>query len=148
MTLFNEYKQYRNKLTNIIRTAKNNYYKIELGNNKTDIKRTWQLINEATNNLKKHHTKKIIIKNDQQEIISDNKIKADIFNDYFVNVGPQLASKIMKPNIQIQEKYYRNEHSLFLRPVNRVEINSHINSLKNSGAVGKDQISVKLIKIC
>lgn len=51
--LSNYYKQYRNNLTKLIKLTKDNYYKAILDKAQGDLKKTWQIINEATNSSKK-----------------------------------------------------------------------------------------------
>ena len=60
---------------------------------KGDIKQTWQNINNVLGRCKTKDSFPNVFKYNDQEY----KTKQDIangFNDYFVNVGPNLASKI------------------------------------------------------
>ena len=41
-----KYKKYRNKLNHIIRLAKKNYYNKKLSDSKSNLKQTWQTMNE------------------------------------------------------------------------------------------------------
>lgn len=147
ITLLNEYKKYRNKVNNLIRQTKNTYYKAQINNNKNDIKKIWQVINEATNSVRCKSSNNIVIKDSNDKIIQNNKDKANEFNRYFCSVGQQIASRI-KSSTKINNEIAWNVNSLFLYPVNISEVNKHINSLKNTSSVGKDEISIKLIKIC
>lgn len=49
----NAYKKYRNKLTEIIKATKNNYYKLQLLDSQNNTKKTWEIINDITNAKKK-----------------------------------------------------------------------------------------------
>ena len=78
--------------------------------------------------------------------ITDPKAIADGFNNYFVNIGPTLASKI--PNSNLSHRRFLPENlnfSLFLEPANEMEIKNIIGLLKE-GAPGQDDISSKNIK--
>ena len=64
------------------------------------------------------------------EEITDPKAIADGFNNYFVNIGPTLASKI--PNSNLSHRQFRPEilnFSLFLEPTNEMEIKNIIMDL-------------------
>ena len=43
------YKDFKNNLSNLIRTAKRNYYDLKLANSKTDLKATWNILNMVIN---------------------------------------------------------------------------------------------------
>ena len=80
-------------------------------------------------------------------VIIDPKAISDGFNNYFVNIGPTLASKI--PNNNISHRRFLPENlnfSLFLEPTDETEIKNIINKLKE-GAPGRDGISSKNIKL-
>ena len=60
-----------------------------------NLKTTWKLINEIINERKIKSSIPDSFKENEQ-IISDAKEIANKFNDYFVNVGPNLAEKFPK----------------------------------------------------
>src|SRR6218665_3917596 len=45
-TLFNKYKNYRNKLTAILRAAEKGYYANKLHQHRTNLRKVWRTINE------------------------------------------------------------------------------------------------------
>jgi len=51
-----KYKQYRNILNNLKRTAKQEYYKREFEKHKNSIKTTWQIINNILNKISNKFT--------------------------------------------------------------------------------------------
>ena len=80
-------------------------------------------------------------------VITDPKAISDGFNNYFVNTGPTLASKI--PNNNISHRRFLPENlnfSLFLEPTDETEIKNIINKLKE-GAPGRDGVSSKNINL-
>ena len=80
-------------------------------------------------------------------VITDPKAISDGFNNYFVNIGPTLASKI--PNNNISHRRFLPENlnfSLFLEPTDETEIKNIINNLKE-GAPGRDGVSSKNINL-
>ena len=71
---------------------------------------------------------------------------ANGFNDYFVNIGPTLASKIKSEGLS-HRSFLHNDlyESFFLEPTNEVEIVNIISHLKE-GAPGKDEIVARNLK--
>ena len=85
------YKLYKNKLTAIIRKAEKLYYSNKFSQAAGNLSRTWQIIKNLINpNQTGKAVSEIKIGDD---IISDSHTIANKFNDYFVNIGPQLAKK-------------------------------------------------------
>ena len=104
----------------------------------------WDIIKQVANREKgsKNHEK--FIHNDKE--ITYPKAIADGFNNYFVNIGPTLASKIPNNNLSHRKFLPQNLNlSLFLEPTNEMEIKNIIGLLKE-GATGQDDISSKNIK--
>ena len=74
---------------------------------------------------------------------------AEKFNDFFVNVGPDLARKVpsspTKPSSFLKNDYCK---SVFLALTTTEEIADIVSNLKNSSSSGYDNIPTKLIKYC
>ena len=121
------------------------YYKSEIVANKTNIRKVWEIIKQVINRKKglKIHDKFMHNNN----LITDPKSIADGFNNYFVNIGPTLASKIPENNLSHGQFLPDSiEPSLFLKPTTELEIKNVISCLKE-GAPGRDGISSRNIKL-
>ena len=140
-----EYKNYRNFLNKLIKTQKFQYYKIQIEKNKNDIKKIYKIIKDATNLNNKQNNAQFDVVDDNNQPFGDSVEMADYCNNYFTNIGTEMAKKISTPNYQTNEK--NNNASMYLTPVTKQEIVKHIASLKNEGAPGMDQITTKLIKL-
>ena len=72
---------------------------------------------------------------------------ADCFNDYFVNIGQNLAQKI-PPSTRSFFEFLdnRNSASLFFNPVLEVEVLELVNNLKSKKSAGHDGISSICLK--
>jgi len=141
------YKCYRNKLTAILRKSEKSYYLTKLDNVKDNLAKTWKILNSITSRTRPKGTIDEIICNNG--IISDKKLIANKFNNFFVNVGPDLAKKI--PAASESYKHFlplSNSNSLFLKPTDNIEIKQIILALKNSYSKGHDNLSVNTIKTC
>ncbi|CAH1099638.1 unnamed protein product, partial [Psylliodes chrysocephalus] len=70
---------------------------------------------------------------------------ANYCNNYFSRIGLDMAKK----NPDTDEPYelkYPNPHSLFLFPINRNDLITHISALKTNSAPGYDGIPTHIIK--
>ena len=88
-----KYKTYKNKLTCILRAAEKEYYNKKLIESKSDIKRMWSTLNSV---IKSKSVKAYPEEFEQEGKLLSNKTDiANEFNKFFVNVGPDLANKII-----------------------------------------------------
>ena len=81
-------------------------------------------------------------------VITDTDVISTRFNDYFIEIGPNLAKKI--PNPGIQPKFYLKEvmvNSMFIEPVTDDEIHKIVITLNNS-APGYDDVNAQVLKLC
>jgi hypothetical protein len=143
------YKRFKNKLKHVIKIAKKLHYEELFIKYKNDTKMTWKTINTLLNkNVKtKELPNKFIAKNSGESITKPSKI-ADKFNEYFINIGPQLASKI-NGNLETSiQKYLTGNfmNSMFLNPITENEMISEVLKLKDNKSPGYDEINAKIIK--
>ena len=110
------------------------------------MRKSWAIIKSVIGKYKQKNIQKIFKLNDGNT--TDNcKIISDKFNDFFINVGPNLAKNI--PKMNKTPLYCMNNRlleSMFVEYVSSDEINKIINNLKNS-ACGWDELSVKFLKL-
>ena len=139
------YTCYRNILSTSLRLAKKSYFSEQFDKCKFDVKSTWKVINEALKSKTSSDLPKHILKDGLQ--IDNSADIAQAFNEYFVNLGPDLASKI--PNSQTSFHSFlkeRNSESLFFVPIVEEEIKEIVNSLNNKKSSGYDGITNFLLK--
>lgn len=147
--LIKYYKTYRNKLNTLIKETKIHFYKNKFNSVSHNPKATWKLINEVVGN-------KAINKDNIQCLKIDNKIidvnneliKAyNVFNEYFNTIGSQLSKKFIKSHqIELHCPYDKNFDTIFIKSVDKNEVITLINNLKDEMATGFDKITVKLLK--
>ncbi|KAG8266373.1 hypothetical protein J6590_074206 [Homalodisca vitripennis] len=84
------------ELTNLIKTAKEDYFRNNIKVNKNNAKFLWKSISEITGNTKRKEAFKIdpFLEGNREPNKSDVIKVADTFNDYYVNVGAGLASAV------------------------------------------------------
>ena len=141
----NKYKVYRNKLTSSIRLARKSYFSNKIENNKDNNQTLWQTVNEILGK-KKETVHNIQFENEGRKIHQDDI--SNVFNKFFTNIGPKLASNIVTNNPNDFSKYLNNDmqHSLFFNPTSIHEILEIVRSLKSTKSTGHDELSVSLLK--
>ena len=121
-----KYKKYKNKLNHIIKIAKKNYYEEQLIKHKHDARNTWKTLNEIMNRsrVNKGLPNEFVGSNPSETIKDPHKI-ANKFNEYFVNIGPELAKTITTTDEGKSFKKYLSsnyKNSMFLKPITKNEI--------------------------
>ena len=136
--------RYKNTLTNILKKAKLEYFHnlFELAGN--DSRKTWTYIKNILKANTKESLPSKIVKDDTT--ITDVKMMADMFNDFFINVGPKLAEKINSHYDHTTMLTNTYNSSAFFAPVINKEIDALINEVNIKKAIGHDGIHPKLIK--
>ena len=89
------YKQYRSKVNSEMLVAERKYYQNMLENNKVNLKTTWQILKDIIGKSKPGNTSNIFLINGS--IVEDSKVIVNAFDDFYINIGSNLAGKI-KPN--------------------------------------------------
>ena len=121
------------------------YYHNKFQSSKNNISKTWQVIKSIINtDSNKHTIEKLTINN---KIVCDNNTMANNFNNFFTNIGPNLASKIPLVNDDVT-KYITGcySDSMFLNETNPDEIMKLVALLKTSPSCGNDDISATVVK--
>jgi len=140
-----EYKEYRNCLSKLLKKVKNDYFKRKLENCNNNYKLTWKIINEASGNkaCKQNNINKILIDGINE---SDNYKIAQTFNNYFTNIGLDMAKKIKNPQVYVNKYESNQQSSMFLPPIQGKDIITLISKLKSSSAPGLDGVTAGIIK--
>ena len=142
------YKTYKNKLTGILRYCEKEYYNKKLQLYKNDVKNTWKLLNEAINRKMKENNFVSYSKCNDNEIYDKREI-ANGFNDFFVNIGPELAKNIFCPennDVLQYMKYRKYVNSMFLHDVNKKEILDVIKSFGNKTSTDYNGMNMFILK--
>ena len=138
---------YNKLLKKNIREAKKNYYENQFQSFKSDIRKTWGIISEILS--KKHRNKnsiKWIVIN--SKTIKDSQQIAEKFNDFFLNIGKNLAASLEK-NTSKTHRWYLNSNiltSFGFSLVDEDHIDKIMKSLKNITSSGNDGISIEILE--
>ena len=138
---------YNRILRNSIRTAKRLYYLKIFEKFKNDMKNTWVSIKEILNktNAKKEFPGYFIV-NDVK--VTDPQVIANHFNEFFAEIGTNLANRIVPPPEKKFEDYLINKPNISFRfsQVSIDMVSKVIDGLKPKTSCGIDRISNKLLK--
>jgi len=113
---------------------------------KGDSKRAWSIMKNILGTNKQRIANNEFIVDDT--IVSDGKHIANRFNNCFVNLGPNLASKISNQSDKNANYYLGspNVKSIFVSPVTETEVIKTIMGLKNKSSPGWDGLKTEVIK--
>ena len=140
-----KYTNYKNTLTNLLRNAKKEYYCKQFTSCNRDIKGTWRTIKNVLNSSPNSRN---ISKIKNHGTATENKQTiAEIFNDFFTNIGPDLARSI-PTSAKSFDCFLNNPNptTLFMVPTNEQELTEIVKNLKIKKTPGYDDITNKLLK--
>ena len=142
------YRVYRNMYQKLRRQAKYKHIHQIMFQNKKDIKKLWEILNNITGKVrnKKEISDELYINGIKQ---NDRQIIGDAFARYFSEIGKNMADKIdqkgsLHGNATIT--YQRVNSSCFFYPTTCAEIEMYIKKLKSKNTLGFDQLSNKILK--
>ena len=139
------YKNYKIRLNTVLKDAEKRHYHDLFIQLKSNIRKSWQVI-KGLINKSQHSIPQTVFKHNDI-LLNDGADIANHFNNFFVNIGPTLASRIKKTNAT-HTQYLKGNYvnSMFMSDVTDNEIDNLLKSLKDSAA-GWDDIDPKVIKI-
>ena len=118
-----KYAKFKNKLTSILKDCKIDYYANLLIRYKNNIRQIWEILNTITKGDKNEHSAPaefFICKGNE----INKKEVANGLNNFFVNIGQELASYILSNNNATINRFpgNRNGKSIFLSYICEEEV--------------------------
>lgn len=145
--VLNKFIFYRNKVANLVKSAKKSYYNNLFENSGNNLKKTWSIVNELIGNKSKLRNPDKIVLKVNDVIISDPELCANSFNDYFSTAAGQLTENMPESNDFLNFLItYEGCSTLHFQPTTTAEIFQLITNLNSSSAVGFDGISCSFLK--
>ena len=140
-----KYRAYKNLFEKIKNNSKKLYYSNKINSSFGDTKKTWDVIREITGKEKQTNQIPTII-NDGCSNFTDKQKILEKFNDFFVNIGNELSSKI--PLSKESYKSYLGKHypTMEKDKLTLDELKTAFNTLKSNKSVGIDDIDINLFK--
>lgn len=143
------FQNFRSNLNNEIKRTKYHYYKNKIIENAGNPKCFWNIVNEF-NGIKKQKTQFPIKHFLRYADASGGAVRevANSFNEYFVNVGKNLASAL--PPVSgpplVDDAACGADHVFRLEPVSDAGVKQCIAELRGGSAPGVDNVSTILLK--
>ena len=140
------FKIYKYILRKIVREAKKVYYNRVLLQYKDNIFLTWSVIKQILNKNTQHNDLPAMFVHNDMIVDTANNI-ANSLNEYFINIGSQLAESLTT-NVYF-DHYLQNTYNhvaIKLHMIDKGEILSIIIKLKHKFSSGPDSISNGLLK--
>ena len=131
----------------MIRISKRRHYKERFEQTQGNTRKTWHLINEVINKQKTYKTLPNSFTYNNNEITDPYEI-AKKFNEYFANVGPKLAEKILTSSLTFKSFLgdQSNCESFFINPVTEGEVEQELLKIDPTKSTGIDDLSPKVIR--
>ena len=137
-----------NKVTNKIRKEQGIYYLNIINSEKKTLKTLWNLFGKVMNTKKNREKPKIQELKVKNKSITDDKEIADTINNYFANIGKNLADKHDKDFNKFKDYLEPAvKESIDLTPTRPLEVLLTISSLKKKGS-GADEVHPRLLAHC
>ena len=138
-------KHIKNLFERIKKNAKKNYYRDEIKLFENDIRNTWKIMKEVIGKKKCNNEtlpKHLIV--DKIEI-NDAKSTAEKFNEFFVNIGPNLANKIPQCDLTFKSYLPTINTTLNETMLSEDEFEEAFKLLKRNKSPGHDGLDVNII---
>ena len=141
----NRYKIYTNTLNTLIRASRAAYYKEQFQLCKSDIKRTWNIINTTIKPGKRYSSIMKLYHNNHE--INDPTQIAETLNNHFTGIGIALKNALPTRHSNAFRRHLPaiTPNSIYLNPSTSSEVKNVIMGLKNVGNSFKS-VSTKLLK--
>ena len=120
-----------------------------MNESKGKIKETWSVINNLLGRGKKKTTLcDFVLKSNVK--ITDKKEIANTFNEFYINVGPNLAKSIDESNVKIKfDDYVKNigkDKTMFVMPTTDAEILNIVSNFSCKNSEDVNGMSMKVLK--
>lgn len=99
----NNFNAHRNILKVVLKNAKKQYYMDKFKLNHGNSKATWQCITELMGKTAMTDDSPEQIYDDNHDLVAEDAAQAEIFNEYFSNVGLKLKDKIQSVDMDPTE---------------------------------------------
>ena len=166
------YRKLRNDCVKLTKKVKKEYFENLNVNSVNDNKTFWKNVKPNFSEKNKNTEKIVLVEND--EIIMDNKMNAEIMNDYFVNITqkmgiPEFNKEILPPCVEyidpVDEIVYnfskhpsiikinniikhKDKEKFSFSKIDQTQMEDEILRLNSKKSAGPDSIPPKIVKDC
>ena len=144
--IWQQYKHSRNSTNNEIKSAKSQYFKVNLEANKKNPKSTWKRINELNSRNASSYKTISNIKVGEETKYTPKQI-AETFNSHFASVGENLASDIPPSTVEPDVYVVPAETTFSMKSLTVYAVYKKLKAINERKAGGLDKILCKLLRI-
>ena len=138
-----QYKEYKNILTKLLRSAKKLYFQKQLDKHRYDGKQTWNILKEVIGTKSQSNPPQALVQNGV--LTEDRNEICEILNEFFAEVGSKINASVDETNCDPLSFLSSNSSSIFLIPTDQKEVTGIIADLGQTSS-GEDELSVSIIK--
>ncbi|XP_065662546.1 uncharacterized protein LOC136085185 [Hydra vulgaris] len=144
---FQKFKYYRNQISNLLRYSKKSYYSTYFNENLNNLKNTWKGIRSIIY-IKSKINNNIDSLNINNKTITNKKIIANTFNDYFSSIADKLSKENIPSRFHFSH-YLKNQNpdTFFISSVTPQEVNDYISLLSPKKSTGPNSIPSKIMTL-
>ena len=142
----NTFKAYRNMYNSLVRLSKKLYFHQELENNKSNLRKTWQILNEAISSKKS--PQKISSIKINNVLVSDPVKIANHFNSYFTSIASKISEEINPSPDEFITTYTLNHQCFNMSSFNvqQAELCEAVSNLQDKHSLDLNSISMNMVK--
>ena len=140
-----EYRRLKNRVNHSIKASKKNYYHSYFEDNVGKAKATWNGINSLLSRKKSVAFASKLITGDT--VITDPQELSNTFNQYFTEIGPNLAANINPPRVSFRDFVKSCDSTFELKSLTIGEVRKLVNDIPVGKAAGLDGIPTSLLKL-
>jgi hypothetical protein len=139
------YKKFDRQLKKLLRITEKAYYAEKIKQYAGNSRKLWKLLNLVINNMETTRDLPSVLINGA--FSSDTAVIVERLNDFFVNLGPNLAKLIPKVATPVESFLSGNyPHSIAIDLCTAAEVTQTICNLNNKKSAGNDQIPLTIMK--
>ena len=141
------YKNYAKIFDKLLQRAKKLHYTGLIKKHEGNIKKLWSTMKEIISKNKENIKNPNFLQVNGRDLWEKRKI-AEEFNKFFVNVGPDLASKVKPAKSHFNSFLCKISSKFKMEVILESELEDAFKNLKINKSPGYDKISAKIIKNC
>ena len=141
-----EYTKHKNAYNNLCKKVKKHYYEQELFKTRYSPQKNWKLIKEAAGMNKPNCSKIDEIVDGHGNKTSNPTLIANIFNDYFSNIGAKTVQSVDQSNSDFKKYLSSQQNSFYLNPMGPFMVMQILDQLKDKKTKDINDISIFFLK--
>ena len=133
----------RNEVKNMTKHAKSNFIKDNLNEYQNDSKKFWKSLSDILPSKSTKNLQKIFLKDSSNNQIIDDKIAANMMNDFFTSIGPNLAKNMTEPWVYTGDECPNNIQDI---RTNSPEVMKYLQEIDTTKASAVPNLASKILK--